>query len=71
MARCFDRPVFLGDVAAWYVNDLAGINFDPQAPGFGHVLFAPHFVEGLDWAGASYRSGPGVKSARSGTSEGR
>lgn len=48
--------VFLGDVAAWYVNDLAGINFDPQAPGFGHVLFAPHFVEELDWAGASYRS---------------
>jgi alpha-L-rhamnosidase len=22
--------VFLGDVAAWYVNDLAGINFDPE-----------------------------------------
>ena len=48
--------VFLGDVAAWYVNDLAGINFDPQAPGFGHVVFAPHFVAELDWAGASYRS---------------
>lgn len=48
--------VFLGDVAAWYVNDLAGINFDPAAPGFGHILIAPHFVEGLDRAAASYDS---------------
>lgn len=48
--------VFLGDVAAWYVNDLAGINFDPAAPGFGHILIAPHFVEGLDRAAVSYDS---------------
>ena len=48
--------VFLGDVAAWYVNDLAGINFDPAAPGFGHIVYAPHFVEALDWAAASYDS---------------
>ena len=48
--------VFLGDVAAWYVNDLAGINFDPQVTGFGNVLIRPHFVEELDWVGASYRS---------------
>ena len=48
--------VFLGDVAAWYVNDLAGINFDPAAPGFARIVIAPHFVEGLDWAAASYDS---------------
>lgn len=48
--------VFLGDVAAWYVNDLAGINFDPAAPGFGHIVIAPYFVEALDWAAASYDS---------------
>ena len=48
--------VFLGDVAAWYVNDLAGINFDPADPGFGHIVIAPHFVEALDWAAASYDS---------------
>lgn len=48
--------VFLGDVAAWYVNDLAGINFDPADPGFGHIVIAPHFVEVLDWAAASYDS---------------
>lgn len=48
--------VFLGDVAAWYVNDIVGINYDPAEPGFGNVLIKPHFVDGLDWAEASYRS---------------
>ncbi len=48
--------VFLGDVAAWYVNDIVGINCDPERPGFANVVFAPHFVEGLDWARASYDS---------------
>ena len=38
--------VFLGDVAAWYVNDLAGINFDPADPGFGHIVIAPSFRRG-------------------------
>ncbi len=48
--------VFLGDVVAWYVNDIAGINYDPEQPGFANIVFAPHFVEGLDWARASYDS---------------
>lgn len=48
--------VFLGDVAAWYVNDLAGINFDPCRPGFEHIIIRPHFPEGLEMAAASYDS---------------
>lgn len=48
--------VFLGDVAAWYVNDLAGNNFCTAGPGFRDTLSAPHFVEALDWAAASYDS---------------
>ncbi len=52
--------VFLGDVAAWYVNDLAGINFVPEAPGFARVVIAPHFVKGLDSVAASYRSVRGL-----------
>lgn len=52
--------VFLGDVSAWYVNDIVGINCDPQAPGFSHIVFAPHVVEGLDWAKASYNSVKGM-----------
>ncbi|MEG1864082.1 MAG: family 78 glycoside hydrolase catalytic domain [Alistipes sp.] len=52
--------VFLGDVSAWFVNDLVGINFDAASPGFSHIRFAPHFVAGLDWAKASYRSVHGL-----------
>ena len=48
--------VFLGDITAWFVNGLAGINFDEAAPGFSHVNISPDFVEGLDYASASYMS---------------
>lgn len=48
--------VFMGDVAAWMMNQLAGINYDPARPGFRHIRFTPHFVEGLDWARGEYRS---------------
>ena len=48
--------VFLGDISAWMVNVLAGINYDPEEPGFRHIVFRPHFVEGLDWVKAEYRS---------------
>ena len=48
--------VFFGDVNAWLINDLAGINYDPEAPGFSHFILKPHFVRGLDRVEASYRS---------------
>ena len=48
--------VFLGDVSAWMVSDIAGINFDPERPGYRHIVFRPHFFDGLDWAEAEYRS---------------
>lgn len=48
--------VFMGDVAAWMMNQLAGINYDTHRPGFRHIRFTPHFVEGLDWARGEYRS---------------
>lgn len=47
---------FLGDIAAWYVSDLVGINYSKDKPGFGHVVIAPHFPKGLDYASASYDS---------------
>lgn len=47
---------FLGDIAAWYVSDLAGINYDRQNPGFRNILIRPHFPAGLDHAEASYDS---------------
>ena len=48
--------VFLGDVAAWMMNQLAGINYDPEAPGFRQIRITPHFVKELDWAKGEYHS---------------
>lgn len=52
--------IFFGDVSAWLVNDIVGIKKDDLAPGFGHIIIDPHFVEGLDWAKASHKSVRGL-----------
>lgn len=49
--------VFMGDVSAWMMNQLAGINHD--APGFRHIRITPHFVQDLDWAKGEYHSARG------------
>lgn len=48
--------VFMGDVSAWMMNQLAGINHDASAPGFRHIRITPHFVKDLDWAKGEYHS---------------
>lgn len=48
--------VFLGDVSAWMVNDITGINFDPEQPGFRNIIIRPHFLKELQWARSSYHS---------------
>lgn len=45
--------VFLGDIDAWMYGDIAGINCDPEVPGFRRVVLTPHFVKGLDSVSAS------------------
>ena len=52
--------MFLGDINAWMYNVLAGINYDPEIPGFKHILIRPHFVEGLDWVKGEYNSIKGL-----------
>lgn len=52
--------IFFGDISAWLVNDIVGIKKDDLAPGFKHIIIAPHFVEGLDWAKATYKSVKGL-----------
>ena len=52
--------VFLGDINAWMYQVLAGINYDEQQPGFKHIIIHPHFVKGLDWVSAEYRSVKGL-----------
>lgn len=55
--------VFLGDVSAWMMNQLAGINYDPQNPGFTHILITPHFVKDLSWVKGQYHSVKGLISS--------
>lgn len=47
---------FFGDIAAWMVNDIAGLNFDPSNPGFENIIIRPVFFKGIDWAEARYKS---------------
>ena len=49
----------LGQINEWFFRDLAGIQFDPEHPGFGHVLIRPTPVGDLTWAGADYDSARG------------
>lgn len=51
---------FLGDVAAWMMNTIAGININPEKPGFEGVIIRPHFIKDLDWAKGEYHSVHGV-----------
>ncbi len=56
--------IMFGDISAWMVNFLAGIQPDPEAPGFARVRFVPNFVAGLDAAQAEHRSAQGwIRSA--------
>lgn len=52
--------VFFGDIAAWMQNDLAGINFDPEKPGFDNIVIRPHFPHDMEWAEASLHSVRGL-----------
>lgn len=56
--------IMYGEIGAWFYKALAGINVDPQNPGFKNVILKPHFVKDLTFVKASYRSPYGlIKSA--------
>jgi alpha-L-rhamnosidase len=46
----------LGSCGEWLFNSLAGIAFDPERPGYKHIICKPHPGEGITWANASYDS---------------
>jgi len=46
--------IMFGDISAWMFQYLAGIQPDPDTPGFKHFIVSPHFPEGLDWVKAEY-----------------
>lgn len=56
---------FLGQVAAWSVNDLAGIAQKPESTGYGELVVKPAVGEGIDdiaCVNASYTTPRGVAS---------
>ena len=50
-----DHPAF-GSIGAWYYQSLAGIQPDPDGPGFKKIIIKPEAAGDLTWAKASYRS---------------
>ena len=50
----------LGHIEEWFYAGLAGIQPDPQHPGFRHFFIKPEFVGDLSWVEASYDSMSGL-----------
>lgn len=44
------------DISAWFYKGLAGINPDPDAPGFKNIIFKPNPVSDLRWVNAWHES---------------
>jgi alpha-L-rhamnosidase len=46
----------LGSVGEWLFRHVAGIELDPETPGFRRFVLRPFIGDGLDFARASYRT---------------
>jgi alpha-L-rhamnosidase len=46
----------LGQIQEWFYHDLAGIQNEPESPGFKWIVINPHPVGDVTWAKASYNS---------------
>jgi len=43
-------------IGGWFYRGLAGIQWDPEQPGFKHIILRPGLVESVDWVDCSYES---------------
>ncbi|RGN63666.1 alpha-L-rhamnosidase [Bacteroides sp. OM05-10AA] len=55
-----DNHMMFGEIGTWFYKALGGIKPDSEHPGFRHILLAPHFVKGLNYANISYQSPSGL-----------
>jgi alpha-L-rhamnosidase len=60
-----------GDVVTWFYQGLAGINYDPEQPGFKNIVMHPRVVPGLTFAKGSLDSPQGKISSSWQTREGK
>ena len=61
----------LGQITEWFYRDLAGIDVDPDGPGFKKIVIHPQPVGDLAWVEASYDSIHGPISVRWERSDGK
>ncbi len=54
--RSSQNHFMLGQINEWFYHDLAGIQGDPDGPGFRKIIIKPAVVGGLTWVRAEYRS---------------
>lgn len=54
--RSSHNHFMLGQITEWFFHDLAGIQSDPDGPGFRKVILKPTIVGDLTWVKASYIS---------------
>jgi alpha-L-rhamnosidase len=52
--------IMFGDIDAWFYKHLAGINYDPETPGFKHIIIHPRPTGDLAWAKAEHQSPHGL-----------
>ncbi len=57
-----NHPMF-GSVGAWFYQALAGINFDPERPGFERIRIEPQVVRDLRWASGEMQTLRGTVSS--------
>jgi len=55
---------FRGGFDAWFYNGIAGINPDPEKPGFKHIIFQPQLIRSLEHVSAVYHSVHGAIASR-------
>ena len=48
--------ILSGNLDAWFYQTIAGINYDPEMPGFKHIILKPQPVGDLTFARASFNS---------------
>ncbi len=49
------QMILAGNLAAWFYQTLAGINYDPAQPGFRHVILRPRPVGDLSTVTAAHK----------------
>jgi alpha-L-rhamnosidase len=48
-----NNHVMFGSIDTWFYRKLAGIDIDPEHPGYSNVIIKPIVLPGLSWARAS------------------